>query len=101
MVMESEHMVDIDGVDGDGGEDGVEIPLSGVESRTNLTCITHIVVVVALCFAKSSLLLARSVFRVYKEVRERRRQGDVRGQNDPIWRGLGWEPHHLSYFPAF
>ena len=37
MVMEMKLMVDGDGVDDDGGEDGEEIPLPGVESRTNLT----------------------------------------------------------------
>jgi hypothetical protein len=37
MVMESEHMVDGDVVDDGGGEYGIEIPLFGVESRTNLT----------------------------------------------------------------
>jgi hypothetical protein len=50
-------MVDGDGVDDDGGEDGVEIPLSGVEGRTNLTHETKIVVVAALYFTKSSVLL--------------------------------------------
>ena len=58
MVMESEHLVDGDGVDDDGGEDGVEIPLSGVESTTNLTPEMKIVVVAALCFANGSPLLA-------------------------------------------
>jgi hypothetical protein len=59
MVMESEHMVDGHDVDGDGGEDGVKIPLSSVESRTNMTIEMKIVVVAALCFAKSSILLRR------------------------------------------
>ena len=43
MVMEMKLMVDGDGVDDDGGEDGEEIPLPGVESRTNLTPETKIV----------------------------------------------------------
>jgi hypothetical protein len=55
--MDNEHMVNGDGVDDDGGEDGVEIPLSGVEGRTNLTPETKIVVVAALYFTKSSVLL--------------------------------------------
>jgi hypothetical protein len=50
MVMNNEHMVDRDGVDDDGGEDGVE-------RRTNLTPETMILVVAALCFSKSSVLL--------------------------------------------
>jgi hypothetical protein len=57
MAMESEHMVDGDGVDDNGGEDGVEIPLSDVESRTNLTPKTKIVLVIALCFTKSFVIL--------------------------------------------
>jgi hypothetical protein len=56
MAMESEHMVDADDVDVDGGEDGVEIPLSVMDSRTHLTPETKIVVVAALYF-KSYVLL--------------------------------------------
>jgi hypothetical protein len=37
MVMENEHMVDEDVVDDNGDEDGDEIPLSSMESRTNMT----------------------------------------------------------------
>jgi hypothetical protein len=33
MVMENKHMVDGDDVDDDDGEEGLKIPLSGVESR--------------------------------------------------------------------
>jgi hypothetical protein len=33
MVMENKHMVDGDGVGDDDGEEALEIPLSGVESR--------------------------------------------------------------------
>jgi hypothetical protein len=66
MVMDSEHMVDGDVDDDDGGEDGVKIPLSSMESRTNLTPETKIVVVAALCFAKITFLLGGYVFRVYK-----------------------------------
>ena len=47
-------MVDGDGVDDDGDEDGDKIPLSGVESRINLTPETKIVVVAALRIAKKS-----------------------------------------------
>ena len=50
-------MVDGDSVDDDGGEDGGEIPLSGVESRINLTPETKIVMVAALRITKQSLLL--------------------------------------------
>ena len=58
MVMENKHMVDGDGVGDDGGEDGVEIPLSGVESRINLIPKMKIVVGAALWFAKDSMSLA-------------------------------------------
>ena len=51
-------MVDGDDAGDDGDEEGVEIPLSGVESRTNLTPEMKIVVVVAFCIAKGSVLLA-------------------------------------------
>ena len=59
-------MVDGDGVDDDGGEDGNEIHLFGVESRINLTPEIKIVVVAALNIAKDSVLLGLRVFRVYK-----------------------------------
>ena len=49
-------MVDGDGVDDDGDEDGEEIPLPGVESRTNLTPETKIVVAVELRIADHPLL---------------------------------------------
>ena len=58
MVIENKHMVDGDDVGDDGCEDGVEIPLSGVENRTNLIPKTKIMVVAALWFAKDSVLLA-------------------------------------------
>jgi hypothetical protein len=35
MVMENKHMVGADGVDDNGGEEALKIPLSGVESRIN------------------------------------------------------------------
>ena len=72
-------MVDGDGVDDDGGEDGDEIPLSGVESRINLTPKTKIVVVAAFRIAKKSVLLGFRVFGVYKESRERRGRDDALG----------------------
>ena len=58
MVMEMEHMVDGEGLDDDGGEGGVKIPLSGVESRINLISKMKIVVVATLWFVKDSVLLA-------------------------------------------
>ena len=62
-------MVDGEGVDDDGGEDGNEIPLSGAESRINLTPETKIVVVVAaLRITKESVLLGLRVFGVYMEL---------------------------------
>jgi hypothetical protein len=57
MVMEKEHMVDRDVFDDDGDEDGDEILLSGVESKTILTAETKIMVVVALCIVDRSFLL--------------------------------------------
>ena len=57
MVMEMEHMVDGEGLGDDGGEGGIEIPLSGVESRINLIPEMKIVVAAALWFVKSSVLL--------------------------------------------
>jgi hypothetical protein len=54
MVMENKHMVDGDDVDDNGGEDGIEITLSSVESRTPET---KIIVVAVLYLVKSSFLL--------------------------------------------
>ena len=58
MVMESEPMVVGDDVGGGDDEEALEIPLSGVESRINLTPKTKIVVSAVLCFAKRFVLLA-------------------------------------------
>ena len=69
MVMETNLMVDGDGVDDDGDEDGDEIPLSGVESRTNLTPKMKIVAVAALRILNESLLPGLMFFLVYKEAR--------------------------------
>jgi hypothetical protein len=44
-------------------------PLSDVESRTNLTPETMNMDVVALCFAKGSLLMDTYAFQVYMGVR--------------------------------
>ena len=58
MVMESESMVFGDDVGGGDDEEALEIPLSGVESRINLTPKMKIMVLAALCFAKRFILLA-------------------------------------------
>jgi hypothetical protein len=57
MMMGCEYMVDGDDVGDDGGEYIVETALSGVESRTNLALEMKILMVVALCFVKSFVLL--------------------------------------------
>jgi hypothetical protein len=82
MVMEMEHMVDGDGLGDDGGEDGIEIPLSGVEGRTNLIPEMKIVVATALWFTKDSVPLGRRVFGVYKGVYERK-EATLEGQTGP------------------
>ena len=82
-------MVDGDDVDDDGDEDGDEIPLSGVESRINLTPETKIVVVAALRIAKESVLMGLRVFGVYKESRQRRGRDDARGPGVTRWRAPG------------
>ena len=71
MVMVMKLMVDGDGVDDDGDEDGNEIPLSGVESRINLTPEMKIMVVAALHIANRSPPLGLRVFHIYEEVCER------------------------------
>ena len=58
MVMESEPMVVGDDVGGGDDEEALEIPLSGVESRINLTPETKIMVLAALCFVKCFMPLA-------------------------------------------
>jgi hypothetical protein len=57
MVMENKYMVGADGVDDNGGEEALEIPLSSVESRINQPLKTKIVVAATLWFAKSPILL--------------------------------------------
>jgi hypothetical protein len=57
MMMENDHMVVGDDVGGDDGEKDLEIPLSGMYIKTNLTPDMNIVDVVVFYFAKSSILL--------------------------------------------
>jgi hypothetical protein len=57
MMIESEYMVVGDDVGGGDGEEALEITLSRVESRINLTPKTKIVDVAVLCLAKSFVLL--------------------------------------------
>ena len=57
MMMGDDGMVVVDDGDDDGGDDPLEIPLPGVESRTNLAPETKIVVLAAPCFAKSFVLM--------------------------------------------
>src|SRR4051794_7124297 len=85
MVMDMKLMVDGDGVDDDGGEDGEEIPLPGVESRTNLTPKTKIVVVAELRIANEPPLLGLRVSGIYDGVRERGGRDDAL-----VAQGLGW-----------
>jgi hypothetical protein len=70
MMMEDEHLVG-DGVGDDGGEEALKILLSRVENGINQSSKTKIMVVAVLWFAKSSLLLAAWVFRVYNDVHQR------------------------------
>jgi hypothetical protein len=58
MIMESEPMVVADDVGGGDDEESLEIPLSGVVSRINLTPKMKIVVSAALCYSKHSMALA-------------------------------------------
>ena len=78
-------MVDGDGVDDDGGEDGDEIPLSGVESRINLTPETKIVVAAELRIANEPPLLGLRVSDIYEGVCERGGRDDAQ-----VAQGLGW-----------
>jgi hypothetical protein len=57
MVIENKHMVGGDSVGDDGGEETLESPLSGVDSRINQPPKTKIVVAAMLWFAKRSLVL--------------------------------------------
>jgi hypothetical protein len=58
MVMESDPTIVGDDVGGGDDEKSLEIPLSGVESRINLTPETKIVALMALCFVKCFVPLA-------------------------------------------
>ena len=82
-------MVDGDGVDDDGGEDGEEIPLPGVESRTNLTPKTKIVVAAELRIADEPPLLGLRVSHIYQASRERRGRDDARGPGGTRLRAQG------------
>jgi hypothetical protein len=57
MVKESESMEVGDDVGGSDSEEALKIPLSGVDSRINLTPTKKIIFLAALCFAKSPFLM--------------------------------------------
>ena len=100
MVMEMKLMVDGDGVYDDGDEDGDEIPLSGVESRINLTPEMKIVMVAVLHIAKESVLLGLRVFHLYKEVRERGVRDDAPRAGGTRWLAPGgWARHPRPFGP--
>ena len=82
-------MVDGDVVDNDGGEDGEEILLPGVESRTNLTPEMKIVVAAELRIANQPLLLGLRVFLIYDGLSERDGRDDARGAQGFGWRAQG------------
>jgi hypothetical protein len=62
MVMENRHMVDGDGVGDDDGEEALEIPLSGEDSRILEPTKTKIAMVTALWVSKKFVLLLNRVF---------------------------------------
>ena len=72
-------MVDGDEGGEDGGEDGLRIPPPGEESWINLSPKTKIVVVAALCFAKTPPFFGQPLFHIYEGARESRRRGGARG----------------------
>ena len=82
-------MVDGDGVDDDGDEDCKEIPLPGLESRTNLTPETKIVVVTVMRIANRSVLMGLRFFGVYKASREKGGRDDAPWAGGTGWRALG------------
>ena len=82
-------MVDGDGVDDDGDEDGEEIPLPGVESRTNLTPETKIVVAAELRIADQPPLWGRRVSPLYEGVGERRGRDEAGVAQSTWWHAQG------------
>ena len=100
MVMEMKLMVDGDGVDDDGGEDGEEILLPGVESRTNLTPETKIVVAAELRIADEPPLRGLRVSGIYDGVRERGSRDDAQVAQGLGWRAQrGWAGHLVPSGP--
>ena len=91
-------MVDGDGVDDDGGEDGEEILLPGVESRTNLTPETKIVVAAELCIANQPPLLGLRFSRIYDDLGRKDGPDDARGAKDHGWHAQGGWARHLGSF---
>jgi hypothetical protein len=82
MMMEDEHMVHGDGVGDDDGEEALEIPLSGVENRNNQPPKTKIMVVAALWFAKSSVLLAGYFFEYIRTCTKGEAKSTTEAQTD-------------------
>ena len=91
-------MVDGDEGGEDGGEDSLRIPPPGEESWINLSPKTKIVVVAALCFPKTPLLLGQPLFCIYEGVRESRRRGSARGS---IWVGSRGQVQWPRGAPSF
>ena len=89
-------MVDGDGVDDDGDEDGEEIPLPGVESRTNLTPETKIVVAAELRIADEPSLRGQRISPLYEGVCERGGRDEAGVAQSTWWRaqGVGAPPGH-------
>ena len=87
-------MVDGNGVHDDGDEDDEEIPLPGVESRTNLTPKTKIVVAAELCIADEPPLLGLRVSSIYDGVCEKEGRDDALEAQGLGWRAQrGWARH--------
>ena len=98
MVMKSEPMVVDDDVGGGDDEEALEIPLSGVESRINLTPEMKIVVAVELRIANEPSLLGLRVFSIYDGLGEREGRDDARRPGGTRWRALGHATQGLLAF---
>jgi hypothetical protein len=83
MMMEDEHMVDGDGVGDDGVEEALKISLSGVENMINQPPKTKIIMVVALWFAKISVLLHGRFLGYIRTCTEGEAKLTTEAQTDP------------------
>jgi hypothetical protein len=91
MVMREKPMVDGEGLSADGGDDGIEVPLPGVQGKIDPRNRDHDG---ACALVWKDSLLMRLVLGVYKDLDERMRREEARCSRWISWHGQVIWPFH-------